>query len=97
MIFNGKFKGKDGRKKNVIYKIPFRDCKLSYIGETLQWYDIGSDFILPDDLPGKKFKIVSKNKLMVAPNRQDDPSEVTRQKFKCVHVRMHVAFNCNLG
>jgi len=39
MIFNGKFKKKDGRKKNVIYKIPCRDCKLSYIGETSQWYD----------------------------------------------------------
>ena len=31
MIFNGKFKKKDGRKKNVIYKIPCKDCKLSYI------------------------------------------------------------------
>ena len=39
MIFNGKFKKKDGRKKNVIYKIPCKDCKLSYIGETSQWYD----------------------------------------------------------
>jgi len=39
MIFNGKFKKKDGRKKNVIYKIQCKDCKLSYIGETSQWYD----------------------------------------------------------
>ena len=36
MIFNGKFKKKDGRKENVIYKIACKDCKLSYIGETLQ-------------------------------------------------------------
>ena len=29
----------DERKKNVIYKIPCKDCKLSYIGDVLQWYD----------------------------------------------------------
>ena len=39
MIFNGKFKKKDGRKKNVVYKIPCRDCKLSYSSETSEWYD----------------------------------------------------------
>ena len=27
------------RKENVIYKILCRDCKLSYIGKTLQWYE----------------------------------------------------------
>ena len=26
-------------ERNVVYKIPCRDCKLSYIGETSQWYD----------------------------------------------------------
>ena len=39
MIFNGKFKKNDGRKKDLIYKIPCRDCSLCYIGETAQWYD----------------------------------------------------------
>jgi len=39
IIFNGKFKKKDGRKKDLIYKIPCRDCTLCYIGETAQWYD----------------------------------------------------------
>ena len=39
MIFNGKFKKSDGRKKDLIYKIPCRDCSLCYIGETAQWYD----------------------------------------------------------
>ena len=38
MIFNGKFIKNDGRKKDLIYKIPCRDCKLCYIGET-QWND----------------------------------------------------------
>ena len=39
MIFNGKYKKIDGRKKDLIYKIPCQDCKLCYIGETAQWYD----------------------------------------------------------
>ena len=39
MIFNGKYKKNDGRKKDLIYKIPCNDCKLCYIGETAQWYD----------------------------------------------------------
>ena len=39
MIFNGKYKKNDGRKKDLIYKIPCQDCKLCYIGETAQWYD----------------------------------------------------------
>ena len=39
MIFNGKYKKSDGRKKDLIYKIPCQDCKLCYIGETAQWYD----------------------------------------------------------
>ena len=31
----------DGRKKDLIYKIPCNDCMLCYIGDTaqLQWYD----------------------------------------------------------
>ena len=33
MIFNGKYKKIDGRKKDLIYKIPCQDCKLCYIGE----------------------------------------------------------------
>jgi len=39
MIFNGKLRKNDGRKKDLIYKIPCRDCSLCYIGETAQWYD----------------------------------------------------------
>ena len=35
MIFNGKYKKNDGRKKYLICQ----DCKLCYIGETAQWYD----------------------------------------------------------
>ena len=34
-----KKKKNDGRKKDLIYKIPCRDCSLCYIGETAQWYD----------------------------------------------------------
>jgi len=39
IIFNGKFKKKDGRKKDLISKIPCQGCTLCYIGETAQWYD----------------------------------------------------------
>ena len=38
LIFNGKYKNNDGRKKALIYKIPCNACKLCYIGETVLWY-----------------------------------------------------------
>ena len=30
MIFNGKFKKNDGRKKDLLHRIPCRDCSLCY-------------------------------------------------------------------
>ena len=39
MILNEKYKKNDGRKKDLIYKIPCHGCKFCYLGETAQWYN----------------------------------------------------------